>query len=181
MNRVRTKKRIWSFLNSNFGLWLLSSVMVGLITFGYTKLNDHLAEKRLKERQVVKLDIEIEGRFYQLLEKIKRNSESLNIDTTNNPVVKNMLFEFKGNPTGENERFYSIYPEFQNRSIVSLIIELSSISENKKDVEKMKEVSKCIFANKFIPLNIENTNDIIDTIDDKLILNRWRKYWLKEY
>jgi hypothetical protein len=35
--RPNRRRRLWAFLNSNFGLWLLSGLFIGLLTFSWSE------------------------------------------------------------------------------------------------------------------------------------------------
>src|SRR6185436_6618468 len=59
----KRENKAWSLLNSGFGLWLLSSVMLGLLTFSYSKWEAHRGEAAKTISQVRKLDTEIAYRF----------------------------------------------------------------------------------------------------------------------
>lgn len=45
----------WTFINSPFFLWLLSSVVLGLITFLYTKWEESREERRFEAQQLSKM------------------------------------------------------------------------------------------------------------------------------
>ena len=179
------KNKLWKFVNTSFGIWLLSSVIVGLATFGYTKLTESITDSNNRKKQIAKLDQEIEGRFYQLISKQERRKDSINItfDLPTSPEeesMKEVWFEFKASPEGYYQGLYAIYPEFSERNITSLIIELSSLLEDKTESEKVKNIAHRILSNELLPLGIENTNDFdtfLRDVNTELRLERWRKYW----
>jgi hypothetical protein len=49
------KKSIWLFVNSAFGIWVLSTLVVGLLSFGYTQWKENQAdgEKRNQALQII--------------------------------------------------------------------------------------------------------------------------------
>ena len=56
-----SRNKLWEFVHTNFGIWLLSSAIVGLLTFSYTKLSESISNSNKQKKQIIKLDIEIEG------------------------------------------------------------------------------------------------------------------------
>lgn len=179
------KNKLWKFVNSNFGLWLLSSVFVGIITFSYTKLNESISNNSSRKELIIKLDQEIEGRFYQLISKQERQRDSINENFESNilpeqETMKELWFEFKASPKGYYQGLYVVYPEFSERNIASLIIELSSLIENKDESEKVKKVAHRILSNELLPLRIRSNfelNEFLVKVNSDLRLKRWKKYW----
>src|SRR5437868_1763940 len=53
------KNRIWTFLNSAIFLWILTTIVVGLLSWGYTQLQ----EMRQNAEEIHKLDIEVDARL----------------------------------------------------------------------------------------------------------------------
>lgn len=49
-----TQDKVWAFLNSAFFLWLMSSVLIGLITFLYTEWEENRDERQFQAQQLVK-------------------------------------------------------------------------------------------------------------------------------
>lgn len=58
------KASIWKFINSPFGLWFLSTIAVGFITWGYSILQSKYEQNRIINERVRRLDIEIFERVY---------------------------------------------------------------------------------------------------------------------
>jgi hypothetical protein len=55
--------RLLRFLNTPFGIWLLSSILVGAIGWGYATWQDHLQEQTANSQAVSRLDTEISTRL----------------------------------------------------------------------------------------------------------------------
>ncbi|MCL6295837.1 hypothetical protein [Jejuia spongiicola] len=179
------KNKLWNFVNTKFGIWLLSSAIVGLITFGYTKLSESISNSNSQKKQIVKLDQEIEGRFYQLISKQERRRDSINVNfdieiIPEQETMKEIWFEFKASPKGYYQGLYVVYPEFSERNIASLIIELSSLVDDKSESEQIKKVAHRILSNELLPLKIESSNELssfLNQVSTELRIERWRKYW----
>lgn len=172
-------KRIWDFFNSNLVLWVLSLIALNLIPLFYAKYSECLKQKSFRIEQMQKLDQEIEGRIYQLYEKIERNIDSIN--GISKDEIKNLLWDFKLSPLNSQQGFYNVYPEFRNRNSISLIIELLGLCDNKNESKKIREVSDKLLSNKHI-LDIENFNDkdtILNYINNELRIERWNIFWPK--
>ena len=184
-NNNTRKNKIWKFVNSSFGLWLLSTVFVGIITFVYSKLNESISISSDQKNRIIKLDQEIEGRFYQLISKQERRRDSINVDFENDFIpeqetMKEIWFEFKASPKGYYQGLYVVYSEFSERNIASLMIELSSLVNDKPESEKIKKVAHRILSNELLPLNIKNSDELesfLNQVSDELRLERWREYW----
>ena len=57
--------RITSFFNSSLGNWILTSILVGIISFSYNYFQDRSERQREKEQRIAKIDTEIQSRLYQ--------------------------------------------------------------------------------------------------------------------
>jgi hypothetical protein len=79
------KKEVLYFFNTSLGLWLLSSVFVGGITFAYTTLTTNWAAERARVERFARLDAELELRFQPIL---KRIEELQSFRTTGNEKDK---------------------------------------------------------------------------------------------
>ena len=55
LSTSKTENSVMQFLNSAFGLWILSTVFIGLITFGYNKYTDYLKARDLKRKTINEL------------------------------------------------------------------------------------------------------------------------------
>lgn len=66
-----SKSKIWNFLNTSLGIWLLSTVVVGFISWGYKSYKDNLNEKAEKNRQS---QIETEQQKQKEIEKTRANA-----------------------------------------------------------------------------------------------------------
>lgn len=47
--------QIWAAANSSFGIWLLSSVVLALMVWSWTSIQEHRAEKKIAHEKRVKL------------------------------------------------------------------------------------------------------------------------------
>src|SRR5579883_2392325 len=57
---------LWTFLNSTFGVWLLSALFVSGIGAAYTKYQEKSADRRRTQEATERLDLELGYRFSQI-------------------------------------------------------------------------------------------------------------------
>lgn len=51
--------QLWAVANSSFGIWLLSTVVLGLMVWSWTRIQEHRAEKKIAHEKRVKLTFEV--------------------------------------------------------------------------------------------------------------------------
>jgi hypothetical protein len=117
-------KVIWDLLNSSFGIFVLSSIVLGSLSFAYAQWRDYRSHKQKMEQ----LDIEI-GLRLQAMDKMcsgpdnVRYSNLVNVDKVINGDPKSSFYVHK--PT---------FNEFQDKSITSLLWQLYLVApENSRN------------------------------------------------
>ena len=114
--RAKTwRKRALAFFNSALGIWLLSSVALGLVTWTYARWTETLAKARENGEAVEKLDIEIAARIQRL--------ESFLVDGSSNATYFIALVSLD-NPSTVDKLSPVVFPEFARRGLRSLLWEL---------------------------------------------------------
>jgi hypothetical protein len=114
------------FLNSNFGLFLLSSVFISLFSWGYHQWTTYEAHQREDAKLRQKIGLEVVNR----LRYIDKMAGTFEYDDRR--VIQQSLFGFDAtaNVNPSWLRHYSaMFPEFQRRSFTSLLWELEDLSE----------------------------------------------------
>jgi hypothetical protein len=181
--------RLWPFLNSTFGLWLLSTVVVGGLGTLYTKNQNDQAEaiKRLELTQVEtlktatlvdRLDLEIGyrlssviSRMYELHASISRCSAQSN--------KKNLCQSAKDKL---DEIFLSrhkpqtMFPEYAAYSTLALVAELTRVApENeKKELEQViYDMSGLYDMLEVQRVRLDDPKAVAGAIHQKLLLRRW--------
>jgi hypothetical protein len=71
---VSPKSRLWTFVNSNFGLWLLSAVLITGVGAGYTAWSQRNQQNAATAATIRRLDLEIGFRFYEILLALQRHA-----------------------------------------------------------------------------------------------------------
>jgi hypothetical protein len=106
--------RVWGLLNSQFGLWILSTVLIGLISFFYSGFQESNRLYSDDLARMTRLQQEVSDRLEQLDHQVGSTLTIADFATRVNP------WGLDG-PTG-------VYPELQNRSLRGMILELESLS-----------------------------------------------------
>jgi hypothetical protein len=102
-------EKLWDFFNTSLGIWALTTIVVGLLTWGYTKWQ----VSNQNGEQIFKLDTEIESRLDAAL----RDLKTLKKGELKPPFyLANKLLL----PSSDN----TIHSEFSNRTLKSLFYEL---------------------------------------------------------
>lgn len=152
-------ERIMVFLNSGFGLWFLSSVVLSGLTFGYGILASYLTVEKERSEKIRRLDVEIRSRTGQL--------EALMLGIQDHPDIEraaglrraltNLLRPPTSAiaPTTDEFAICSAFPEFKERTLLSLLIELMyTVPESKQsEVE-----SAFVWIFKLTPARIEKVS-----------------------
>lgn len=134
-----------NFISSSFGLWVLSTI---LITVGWSSWLQYRVDLKEHEIREEKLNQEISHRLAFLKEYINHCTES---PDTCKPVN---IFKFIAQPTSADNSFNSIFSEFQERGLISLISEQHSVvpksekEEIKSSLVKISEIVKKYEDNK---------------------------------
>lgn len=138
-----SKNKVVGFLNTNLGLFLLSTVFISAFSWGYNKFEYSVQEKREKERNTKKLKIELVNRF-RFVGKIARRYPG-----EERAMIRTAIFGLNGgnyNSLSPIPGYSPIYPEFKERSILSLLTELKETDNRKKAMDSIIEFSNKIPA-----------------------------------
>lgn len=122
------RERIWAFLNSTFGFWLLSSIVVGALTWGVTTYLERREIRKTTQERIRRLDLEISNR----LDLVQLQARAVTDEKFALDMGRRLV-----NPPGPNN---AIQPEFANWNLKSLVIELSMLlpegSSEKKNLSQ---------------------------------------------
>jgi hypothetical protein len=176
-NDKGSQSKLWTFLNSNFGLFILSSIVLGLISWGYTTLQTRSAEnvqKRVLERRLV-----TEMRYRVLIVDLKIQDGREAPDS----IAWRFLYDIEDTFHGHTSRtangktsetsFSPIFSEFSNRGVHSLFWEYASYHD-KIDAEQNRVMETLLnfdlFLNKCITNDLDDQVPISNTNIDSLEL-----------
>jgi hypothetical protein len=108
-------ERLIAFLNSGLGIWILSSILVGLVTWSYTMWTESRSTARENDAIIEKLDVEIVARMTRFRDLI---SSATTMETFYLAMVS------LDNPETTGNLKVSVFPELAGRSLSSLLWEL---------------------------------------------------------
>ncbi|MGD0309384.1 MAG: hypothetical protein ABSC02_08845 [Acidobacteriota bacterium] len=125
-------EQVWSLLNSNFGLWVLSSIVLAWITKAYSVRQAHKAEILKRTETAKRLDTEIAYRLAMSLAGLRINEVRIGSETstargiyvTAYNYLENFFLSVEGPYKG---RDFSVFPEYRERTFRALILELRTV------------------------------------------------------
>jgi len=132
-----TKKRrslpLIAFLNSALGIWLLTTISVSLLTPALTYAYKAYEQHAARAEQINRLRIEIAGRLIQFQAVIKLMIDEKEAEFQAQPEaarqsIRNLVLSLRRAPAQlAGLQIVEIFPEFKDRNLLSLIIELGRI------------------------------------------------------
>gem|GEM_PF-6478252 len=152
------------YLNRPFVLWILSTLLIGGLSWCYKKYEDNRTIKRENLNLVRKLDFEIANRLYAYDNQVKSNPDDW----------QSKLFILLYSPVDDKTSIKNIYPEFKERTLRSLLWELIGVvPDDEKPVVfgAYESLSKLDSLGNEYPADIANTNKILK---EKFRLKRWK-------
>ncbi len=128
------QSKLWDFINSGFGLWLLSTIAVSGGAFAFQQWRDYVDETTAEETNLTRLEYEVASRVSQylgwfeahLLVETKQGTKVVHAfapDTTREDILMS-LEVFADLPRQQNPRILEVFPEFRDRSLISILAEL---------------------------------------------------------
>lgn len=146
-------KRIWTFLGEPFSLWILSSLLLGLITFMYTQW-DNKKKEQIQDRILFsKLRLEI----------LSRNSAAKKIiDFADNEHIMKYGINLLLLPPQDSGA--SVFLEYKQRSLKSILWESTLIDNmDKSKIDSL--ISKCEYFELYYYHNITIKKKLLRIID----------------
>ena len=137
------KKKAWQFINSSFGLWLLSTVIVGLFGWAYTTCQTQEREQAQRKEQQRRLNLEIKNRVTDTLSYLQDMERRVNEGKAKFPpewLFARTVRRLDGFDESESQ-LQSIYPDNKERDLKSLIFELETLLASSKKEELNRALS----------------------------------------
>ncbi len=116
------KSKLWGFLNSNFGLFIMSSIVLSFITWSYTQWTDSLEEEKVLSERLTKLETEISYRV-----QVMQNYFESECSEHSNLSLK--TFKDIDEIYGAAPSYKAIFPENAGKDLHTLIWEMSAVQE----------------------------------------------------
>jgi hypothetical protein len=108
------RARIWQVLNSQFGLWILSTVLVGLVSFLYSGFQE---SNRIYSDDMHRMAIMRD----EIADRLEQFDQQVGATLTLGDFVRHVNPWGLDGPTG-------VYPELQNRSLRGMIVEVEGLA-----------------------------------------------------
>lgn len=124
-SRQSGKARLWTFLNSSFGLFVLSSIVVSFLTWAYTEFSQSVEQRELTLESVTKLTTEVSYRI-QLMENYFA-SECAVPDNLKHETFADIREIYRAAP-----EYQSIFPENREKDLHILLWELAVLQDEQK-------------------------------------------------
>ena len=150
--------KLWVFFNTPFGLWFLSTIVIGLATFAYTTLTQYQADRAKQNESQRRLDIEIATRLSNFDRTIRRVFDAswdlAKYDGARESRMEFSLAELDGRTAFLPEKINNtnVFPEYNNRTFQSLLIELHGLvpdSEKhqiKQSLDSLRIIQETLFS-----------------------------------
>jgi hypothetical protein len=146
--RGTTLKSAITFLNSNLGIFLLSTVFISMFTWSYNTWTNHMNSKRADQRARQKLGLEIMNRLRYL------DEFETEFPYEERHALESALDGFDSHANVNPSwipHYSSVFPEYEERSMVSLIWELDTLSRADQHIQIKGAIGRIELARTFIP------------------------------
>jgi hypothetical protein len=122
--------KIWAFLNSSFGVWLLSSVVLAWITKTYATWQAHRSAAQTRSTTMQRLDTEIAFRLASAIDTLRIATLATENRYGGPKYVYLDVYNCRENyyiHQPSNPRDFSLYPEYRERTFRALLLELRAV------------------------------------------------------
>jgi hypothetical protein len=134
LQQVRLRRPVMEFLNSPLGIWMLSTIAVGALSLGYTLITEAYKTRQAQTQLARRLITEARSRITQwktiatspaAAQRFRESSfDDMMAYLSESPIRNEKV-------SGNMARVMGVYPEFENRPLGSLYLELNDITRNK--------------------------------------------------
>lgn len=172
--------RLWAFLNSSFGMWILSAIVLSGLGSLYTKHREQHETQEREQQAVERLDLEIGYRFSQVQVFLYETSRLKIPDQERESKVRIALLGLTKPPTTTSD-FQHLFPEYSTFGLPALIAELRRLESDPEHIDSLRGVMphlaglEVFFEVQDAPLT--NPTKVAGAIIDKLVLGRWERLW----
>ncbi|MCI0561610.1 MAG: hypothetical protein MN733_24235 [Nitrososphaera sp.] len=159
----RFSSRSWNFLNSSFGLWFLSALFISGFGSLYAQYQTGIDERLKNIDTVAKLDLEIEHRLSQALQRlyiVQREAEQGNTESTTMMVQQRVLEVLESFRQAPESGTTSLYPEFANLSTLAVLAEL----RRRLPADRRKEINGIVLISPGQERPRGEVEDVLSTV-----------------
>ncbi|MDX2179841.1 MAG: hypothetical protein SFV18_09635 [Bryobacteraceae bacterium] len=166
----------WAFLNSTFGVWLLSALFITGAGGAFTYWQQWNAERMKKEDTISKLDLEICYRFSQVIGRLHELTDGASpraklqkpYTEADIKATLNILQETS------SKSIATLYPEYATFGLPSLLAELRRHMDDGKQREEVDQSLSQLTNKRIAQDKPVEVNDKAGRIIEELMLSRWR-------
>jgi len=173
-------KKLITFLNTKFGLWLIG-IIFGFVIYPFAQfLQNQFKDSKERSERIELIDSEMKERIFQLVSNIIRAQDSINI---NNPErekyeIKYIWFAFKLAPSEVKIGTRSFNYELKDHSTLSILNELKKLLKEPVEKERINQVIDLIQTDEIVPTQKLYEKKDVDqlkmSINDKIKIERWQ-------
>lgn len=147
--------KIWKFINSPLGLWLLSTVLVGLVVYFYD--NNKLQNQIIANNTATlhKLETEISNRLQQFRVALE-NQDPSKIYYQKDELAYMIDGTLISDGSLSREKPIYIFPEYKERTMNSLLYEISRLTIDKNQASIISEARSIISKIQASLLNMDD-------------------------
>lgn len=171
---------LWSALNSQFGMWLLSAVLLSGVSTLYANVRADIAERAQARERVERLDFEIGFRFSQVqgqLERLDETRTEPGIESRMQRVLR-MLREPPAALKAENsESYIGLYPEYVSFGIPALLAEERRYSDPATRTQLDRSLAHLSNLRVFLQVAktpLSKPSEVAGAVISELVLPRWK-------
>jgi hypothetical protein len=135
-------KKLTTFLNTPFCLWVLSSIVLALVAHSYAIFASHLDDARHRNESIGWLDLEIKHH----IETFKRYTEADSPGIFKGYPARIYAEVLLGNLAGTPANYFSIFPSAANRTLHSLMYELAIYVDDQEQKKQINDAAEAALA-----------------------------------
>lgn len=158
-----------SFLNSPLGLWLLSSIFIGLITFSYQSWSHSTQLAHERTTHINNLKTEINRRIFIFNKEIEMLSRFDSMDTIAKDVEEYPQ-KIERAVRKVNSKNCYVFEEFKKRKLSTLLFELSSLLTDENRMMALEAFENMFLIEQFpSQINKETSIESADKYFEKIL------------
>jgi hypothetical protein len=171
-------KRVFDALNTSLGIWFLSSVVLGGLSFGYTKWSASQAEATKRHEATLRAKLEVSQRLaqvvahYERLRRAKKNDEAARLEELAKLLNAAIQPPASGG-SAQGPAVFAAYTEFKDRPLLSMAVELLTLEQSPKG----RDAAQTLYRWTLKVASGEFDGASIDTIKDSFQALRTNEYW----
>ena len=154
--------------------WLLLSILLGGVAFAYSHVDARLASESAAQESIERLDEEISGRLHQWLDLAQRPDVERHFDASRNfSQFHNWLTRRPGGFEALPYRIAATYPEYEDRGLLSLLLELQSQVDRTTAAQIERVIALVIYPEPVLRAS-RSLRESASLIAMNILLDRWR-------